>query len=106
MIDEMDRTANVDFPLAMSLIKSEQDKDECMQAIISRSELQEKLGKFTFGNTEVHALEGKILVPASLQLRVIKWYHKNLKHLRVTRTISSIAAVFGWRGMCSQVRKL
>jgi hypothetical protein len=58
-IDETDRTTNIDFPLTMSLIKSEQDKDKRIQAIISRPELQEKLSKFTFGNTEVHALEGR-----------------------------------------------
>jgi hypothetical protein len=105
-IDETNRSTNVDFPLAMSLIKSEQDKDERIQAIISRPELQEKLSKFTFRNTEVHALEGKILVPASLQLRVIEWYHENLKHPRVTRTISSIAVVFGRNGMHIQVEDL
>jgi hypothetical protein len=63
------------------------------------------LSKFTFGNVDIHALEGKILVPASLQLRVIKWYHENLKHSGVTQTISSIVAVFGWRGMHSQVEE-
>jgi hypothetical protein len=104
-IDQTDRITNVDFPLAMSLIKSEQDKVEHIQAIISRPELQEKLSKFTFGNVEGYALEGKILVPASLQLRVIEWYHENLKHSGVTQTISSIVAVFGWRGMHSQVEE-
>ena len=46
-IDETNRITNVNFPLAMSLIKLEQDKDERIQAIISRPELQEKLSKFT-----------------------------------------------------------
>ena len=89
----------------MSLIKSEQNKDERVQTIIVRPELQEKLSQITFGNVEVHALEGKILVPESLPLCVIEWYHENLNHPGVTQTINSITAVFGWRGMCSQIEE-
>jgi hypothetical protein len=104
-IDKTDRISNAEFPLAMNLIMSEQNKNERIQAIITPPELQEKSSKITFGTVEVHALKGKILVPASLQLRLIKWYHENLKHPGVTQTINSIAAVFGWRGMYSQVEE-
>ena len=51
-IDKTGRIGNINFPSAMSLIKLEQDKDERIQTIIARPELQEKLSKITFGNVE------------------------------------------------------
>jgi hypothetical protein len=102
-IDETNRSTNVDFPLAMSLIKSEQDKDERIQAIISRPELENKLTKFTFGNTEVHALEGKILVPASLPLRVIELGTKLLHFTLLYSYFTCLTPNFG-RDVCRHVR--
>jgi hypothetical protein len=61
----------------MTIIKAEQDKDEKIQ---TQDKYKKHFATLTFGETTVHTLDGKILMPASLQLRVIDWYHTNLCH--------------------------
>jgi hypothetical protein len=56
-----------------------------------------------FGNTTVHTIDGKIIVPANLQRRIIEWYHHNLRHPGITRTINSISQNFYWKGIRTQV---
>lgn len=104
-INELDPDTNVDFPLAMTIIKAEQDKDEKIQSMLTQEKYNRHFATLTFGQTTVHTLDGKILVPTSLQSRVIDWYHTNLRHPGVTRTANSIAQIFGWRGMRTQVEE-
>jgi len=50
-IDELNSATNFDFPLAMALMKEEQDKDE--------HATNDRFGTTTFGNTTVHTIDGK-----------------------------------------------
>lgn len=102
-INELDRETNIDFPLAMTIMKAEQDNDEKIQSMLTQEKFKGHFATLTFGETTVLTLDDKILVPASLQLRVIEWYHTNLRHPGVTRTANSISQIFGWRGMRAQV---
>eukprot|EP00804_Cyclotella_cryptica_P021643 CCRYP_020648-RA/>CCRYP_020648-RA protein AED:0.79 eAED:0.49 QI:0/-1/0/1/-1/1/1/0/148 len=102
-IDELDRDKNPDFPLAMTLIKSEQDKDTKLQSLLKQDRYKSNFGILTFGDHEVHTFNTKVWVPPSLQRRIIEWYHTNLRHPGVTRTLNSIGQTFGWKGMRTHV---
>ena len=83
-INELNRNVNANFPLAMSLIKSEQDRDETIQSYITCPSYKGRIGTKTFCNVIVHTLDDKILIPGNLQKRVINWYDSNLWHPGVT----------------------
>jgi hypothetical protein len=87
-IDQLDRDTNVDFPLAMTIIKAEQDKDKKIQSMLTQDKYKKHFATLSFGETAVHTLD-----------------HTNLRHPGVMRTANSIAQIFGWRGMRAQVEE-
>eukprot|EP00804_Cyclotella_cryptica_P005306 CCRYP_015788-RA/>CCRYP_015788-RA protein AED:0.17 eAED:0.18 QI:0/0/0/1/1/1/2/0/513 len=104
-IDELNRDTNYDFPLSMKLLKEEQIKDEKIQEVLQKHDSNDRFGTLSFGTRSVHTIDGKIMVPATLQHRVINWYHNNLSHPRSTRTLNSIAQNFYWKGMHGQIEE-
>jgi hypothetical protein len=87
----------------MSTIHASQETDTKLQEMLSRNRYKNNFGKLTYGDITVHTFDGKIWVPANLQSRIIDWYHTNLRHPGVTRTINSIGQTFAWRGIRPQV---
>ena len=83
-INELDRDNNVDFPLAMHLVKDGQLKDTKLTKKLGNEQYKSRFGAMTFGDFQVHTFDGKIWVPPSLQARIIDWYHENLRHPGVT----------------------
>ena len=102
-INELDRNNNIDFPLTMRIIKEEQEKDSRLTKKLGDKKLKPHFGTLSFGDFQVHTYNGKIWVPPNLQPRIIEWYHENLRHPGVTRTINSINQNFNWKGMRAQV---
>ncbi len=84
--DELDRNTNLDFPLNMHKIREEQELDGKLQVLVKAK--HRDVSTATFGTTEVYTVKGKVWVPPNLQPRIIEWYHDNLQHPGVTRTIS------------------
>eukprot|EP00804_Cyclotella_cryptica_P025555 CCRYP_002815-RC/>CCRYP_002815-RC protein AED:0.24 eAED:0.24 QI:0/0.6/0.66/0.83/0.8/0.66/6/115/854 len=104
-IDELNGDANYDFPLSMKLLKEEQIKDEKIQEALQKHASNDRFGTLNFGTTSVHTIDGKVMVPATLQHRIIDWYHINLRHPGSTRTLNSIVQNFYWKGMRSQIKE-
>jgi hypothetical protein len=104
-IDELNRDANYDFPLSMKLLKEEQIRDEKIQEALQKHGSNNRISTLNFGTTSVHTIDGKVMVPATLQHRIIDWYHNNLRHPGSTRTLNSIAQTFYWKGMRSQIEE-
>jgi hypothetical protein len=94
-IDDLNSNTNFDFPLAMSLMKEEQEKDEKVQGALQKYAT----------NDRFDTIEGKIIVPATLQKQIIDWYHSNLRHPGVMRTINSISQSFYWKEIRPQVEE-
>ena len=66
-IDELDRDNNPDFPLSMTLIRSEQDKDAKLQSLLNQEWYKSNFSILTFGDNEVHTFNNKVWVPPNLQ---------------------------------------
>ena len=98
-IDELNNDTNFDFPIAIMLLKEEQSKDTKHQEALQNNAASERFGMLKFGNISVHDIDGKIIVPTSLQKQVIDWFHTNLSHAGVTQTINSISQSFNWKGI-------
>ena len=49
--------------------------------------------------------EGKIMVPDTLQGRIIAWYHKYLAHPGQKRMEATIRSLFVWPGMRQQIQR-
>jgi hypothetical protein len=64
-IDKLDRDNNPDFPISMTLIKSEQDKDTKLQSLLKQDRYKSNFGILTFGDHEVYTFNSKVWVPPS-----------------------------------------
>ena len=105
-IDELDRNAGGDgFPLAMSAIKNAQDADERLKRVMADVRYKEKFGVLPFGSAEVVTFNGVIWVPKDIAEGIISWYHENLGHPGVTRTVRTISQNFGWKGLRADVER-
>ena len=76
------------FPMNMFHIKAEQDKDEYLQAKLLDSKYKSNFGKQTYDEIDVITFNGLVWLPPTLQASIITWYHENLQHAGVTRTIN------------------
>ena len=67
------------------------------------------LASFHGGETkqrQLCAVGDKILVPASLQMRMVEWCHENLCHPGEDRTEDTIVQHFAWKGVRKTARQL
>jgi hypothetical protein len=94
-IDELNCDVNPDFPAQATNPK--------LQEMLSKERHKNNFGSLSFGSTKVHTFDGKIWVLETLQSRIIDWYHTNLRHPGVTRTINSLGQTFAWQGIRPQV---
>jgi hypothetical protein len=66
-INKLNNDTNFDFPLAMSLLKEEQRKDNKIQEALCKHTSNDRFGTLEFGDTSVHTIDGKIIVPVNLK---------------------------------------
>ncbi len=92
------------FPMNPTLIQKEQQKDKELQ----RKKNENKNAQFTVKSVEgvelIHQ-EGKIIIPKSLQERIVAWYHTYLVHPGKTRMEATIRQNFTWPGLKTQVEE-
>ena len=98
-----DDVAFEEFPMKPSLIAKEQKKDKKIQ----KNYIAHKRD-FTYTTLEGVDLlqyQGKIIVPDTLQGRIIAWYHQYLAHPGQTRMEATIRSMFVWPGMRVQIQR-
>ena len=88
----------------MRLIQSAQKDDAELNKRLKIEIHAAHFGTVTIDDCTVHTYKDKVWVPAELQLRIIEWYHLNLQHAGVTRTVNTIVQIFGWPGLHRQVQ--
>lgn len=95
-------TASEKFPLLPRLIAKEQAKDKALQ----RKALQSKK-EYTLRPIEGESLittNNRIVLPKSLQQRVIAWYHEYLCHPGVTRMEATLGKTLYWPNMRDDIK--
>ena len=96
-----------DFPCSYAELAHEQSKDAPLQAAVAKSELYGN-SDFPFADATYNLItrNGKIVVPTSMQKRMVDWYHDVLMHPGETRMELTIGQHFYWSKMRTTIQGL
>ena len=85
------------LPVQLKLIEREQQKDEIITNSLSKLTIKD----YTVADQTVQlaTADNKIVVPNTLQRRIVEWYHVHLCHPGETRTEGTIRQHFTWKGL-------
>ena len=100
---------NCEFALDVRMFDQHQKQDKTLQTKVNK-ELEKHPNGNTYTTKEVEGIElihenDKILVPATLQERVLDWYHTILVHPGENRMEQSIRSIYTWKGLKDDVKQ-
>ena len=97
------------FPLSFKVIQKHQqlDKELLIEAKTNPTN-NYSLQQFCGGGKIRHLIcyDGKIVIPKSLQTRIVQWYHTNLCHPGETRTENTIRQYLTWKNLRKTVEQV
>ena len=85
------------MPINLKLIQKEQEKSSVLQKLAKLDKKNYSMQKFHGGGKELKLLcykDKKIVIPKSLQLKIVQWYHTYLCHPGLNRTEETIRQHF------------
>jgi hypothetical protein len=85
------------FPMSPALVQKEQAKDKELQKAISKN--PDKYRKRKLEGAEVITHQKLIVIPKSLQKRIVAWYHHYLAHPGMTRLEATLRETMTWANM-------
>ena len=96
------------YPLKFKLIQVEQQKDRKLLELARTSNAHYQVKDFLRDRKkhQLICLNNKIVVPTSLQNRIVQWYHNTLCHPGQNRTETTIRQHFTWKGLRNDVEKV
>jgi len=94
-----------DFPLSYSQLKQEQDADASLLDNFAKRD-NYKQSKFAHGDKEFELItwNDRIVVPKSLQKKIVEWYHSILLHPGETRMELTIGQHYYWTNMKQTIK--
>ena len=100
------REENEIYPLTMIEIAEAQKKDPNLKIYYKQNAktLEKGMSFQLIENTTVPCKEDKLIIPASLQHRVVSWYHHYLQHPGHSRLEETMRSVMYWKGMQRTIR--
>ena len=90
------------FPMRPRLVSHEQQKDIVIKALLEKG-----LNEVTTETVEDATLvmfKGRIVVPKTLQKRIVAWYHEYLIHPGETRMIETMSKLYFWPKMAEAIK--
>ena len=97
------------YPVTVSEIAQEQRLDKTLKTYFKKKHKPSKKDRISLkvvDETDVLVYDDKrLVIPASLQSRIVAWYHHYLQHPGHTRLEETIAATMYWRSLRSDVRR-
>jgi hypothetical protein len=93
------------YPLSYALLGKQQSKDKKLLAVMKKSNSPYLIKSFTGGGKtrDLICFKDKIVVPKSLQSRIVQWYHEYLGHPGINRTEETIAQHLYWPKMRNHI---
>ena len=93
------------YPLSYALLGKQQSKDKKLLAVMKKSNSPYLIKPFTGGGKtrDLICFKDKIVVPKSLQSRIVQWYHEYLGHPGINRTEETIAQHLYWPKMRNHI---
>ena len=100
---------NCKFALDVRMFDQHQKQDKALQTKVNK-ELEKHINGTTYTMKEVEGvylihINNKILVPATLQQRVLDWYHTILVHPGENQMEQSIRSIYTWKGLKDGVKQ-
>ena len=94
------------YPVKHATILKEQQSDKNLHRLVKTSD-NFKFKVFRGGETErtLICYKDKIVVPTSLQKRMVEWYHDTLCHPGMTRTEQTLRQHFWWKTLREDVQQ-
>jgi Integrase zinc binding domain len=95
------------YPLNYSVLQREQQQDKHLCRLLQKPTNQFRFNTFRGGGTSRTLIchNEKIVVPDTLQKRIVQWYHETLCHPGMTRTEQTIRQHFWWKTLREDVQK-
>jgi transposase InsO family protein len=90
------------FPMRPSLIANEQQKDKTLKKNFRSNKQDFEIRRVE--GSDLLTYQGKIVIPDSLQGRIIAWYHKYLAHPGETRMEATLRTLYVWPRMRQQIQ--
>ena len=90
------------------MFKAHQDKDKELQNITNKAKLLQGISSYSIKaieGVELIHFNNKIVVPKTLQERVMEWYHHHLCHPGETKMERSMNAIYFWQNMQKDIAK-
>ena len=108
---ETEDTEDSVYPVTINEIVEEQRKDEKWRKQLSNPSKRDHFKILIFDDTEVLVKQiddrnPRLVIPDSLQAKVLAWYHHYLQHPGQDRMEETISATMYWHGMHAQIRRL
>ena len=97
------------YPLKYKTILKHQKEDKELLANAEKNATNNYHLKTFHGGGKSYSLlcySGKILIPKTLQKRIVEWYHTTLLHPGETRTELTIRQHFTWKGLRNTVQEV
>jgi transposase InsO family protein len=91
------------FPMNPALIQREQQNDKKLQKSLNKSGTVYRIKRVE--EQDLVTYNGKIVIPSSLRLRILAWYHEYLAHPGMTRLEASLRQVFTWPKLSADVEQ-
>ena len=97
--------SKADFPLDYAHISRAQQKDKKLLKLRDKKDSPYETQTFMSAGKEIPVVcyNGKLVIPSSLQQRVIEWYHTYLSHPGINRTEETIGQHLYWPKMRDQI---
>ena len=100
------------YPVTVKEIADAQREDSKMKHLFERPGKDRRNQKMIIDDTVVLVRKNresdrpKLIIPATLQSKVLMWYHHYLQHPGTDRMEGTIGAVMYWHGMSTDIRRL
>ena len=103
-LDENDLPCDA-YPLDHKLILRKQQKDKELLEL-AKNNAEYRIQEFNAAGKRRPLIckDNKIVIPSTLQQRIVEWYHVQLCHPGQTRTEATINQHFTWKGLRKQVQ--
>jgi hypothetical protein len=95
------------YPLTTEKIAEAQQADASLKDTFKRNAvIDQGLDIKLIENTTCVCKDGQLVIPKSLKVHAVKWYHHYLQHPGHTRLKKARNAAMYWKGMCITIRSI
>lgn len=111
LFSQVEQEEDMVYPVTISEIAAEQRADAKWKKHFDKPQRDSQFQLMVYDDVEVlvkdrDSRQPRLVIPDSLQEKVLAWYHTYLQHPGRDRMMETISAVMYWHGMSAQIKRL